>query len=288
MRMMFGLVLVVGLTLAGIAVYMVNGYFSQTQEALKQERELREKTGPLVQVYVMKEPVGYGEAILPEDVATVYWQENSLPEGVFRMEGPEEVSVLFPKGDEIPRYAVRGMVAFEPLLASRVTEPGEAAGLVGKLGPGLGAFTIRVDAASALTGLQPEDKVDVYWTGTPPNADGDVTRLIEAAVQIIAVDEEQMMEGQEGLPRINAVTVAGNRDQVARLAQAQATGRLALSVVRQNAANAEGLVEVTGNSLLGILPQQEEEIVQAPAEKVCTIRTRKAGDTVEVPIPCTN
>ena len=28
--------------------------------------------------------------------------------------------------------------------------------------------------------------------------------------------------------------------------------------------------------------------VEAAAEKVCTIRTRKGGEVVEIPIPCTN
>ncbi len=281
MRMMFGLVLIVGMALAGVAVYMVKGYFGQQAEALAQERELRMKTGNLVEVYVLNKPLSYGDPITPEDVQLIYWQENALPETIFRDE-----AVLFPEGAVGPRYVMRGMETFEPLLASRVTEPGEAAGLTGKLGPGLGAFTISVDASSGLAGLQPEDRVDVYWTGTPPGSNGgDVTRLIEPAVQIIAVDQDPKIEGQETIQTVRTVTVSGTRDQVARLAQAQATGRLALSVVGHGAGDAEGLVEVNGNSLLGITAQ---EVVQVEADKVCTVRTRKGGEAVEIAIPCTN
>ena len=216
-RMMFGLVLIVGLALAGFAVYMVQGYFGQQQAALAQEQELRMKTGNLVEVYVLNKPLGYGDPVTPEDVQKVYWQESALPETIFRDE-----ATLFPVGAKGPRYLMRGMEKFEPLLASRVTEPGEAAGLTGKLGPGLGAFTIRVDASSGLAGLQPEDRVDVYWTGVPPAGGDEVTQLIESAVQIIAVDQDPKVEGQEAMQTVRTVTVSGNRDKIARLAQAQA------------------------------------------------------------------
>jgi pilus assembly protein CpaB len=277
---MFGVVLIVGLALAGFAVYMVQGYFAQQQAALAQEQELRMKTGNLVEVYVLNKPMNYGDPITPEDVQVIYWQENALPEGIFR-----DATTLFPDAAKGPRYLMRGMGAFEPLLASRVTEPGEAAGLTGKLGPGLGAFTIRVDASSGLAGLQPEDRVDVYWTGIPPGGNEEVTKLIEAAVQIIAVDQEPKVEGDDALQMVRTVTVSGTRDKIARLAQAQATGRLALSVVGYGAVAANGKVEVTGSSLLDITA---EEVVQVEADRVCTSRVRKGGEMVETQIPCTN
>jgi pilus assembly protein CpaB len=37
--------------------------------------------------------------------------------------------------------------------------------------------------------------------------------------------------------------------------------------------------------LLGI---EAEAVVEVEAEKVCTIRNRKGGEVVEIPIPCTN
>jgi pilus assembly protein CpaB len=277
---MFGVVLIVGLALAGFAVYMVQGYFEQQQVALAQEQELRMKTGNLVEVMVLNKPLNYGDAITPEDVQVIYWQENALPEGIFR-----DAATLFPEAAKGPRYLMRGMGAFEPLLASRVTEPGEAAGLTGKLGAGMGAFTIRVDASSGLAGLQPEDRVDVYWTGVAPGGNAEVTKLIEAAVEIIAVDQEPKVEGDDAMQMVRTVTVAGDREKIARLAQGQATGRLALSVVGHGAVAANSEVEVTGSSLLNLTA---EEVVQVEAERVCTTRVRKGGAFVDEPIPCSN
>jgi pilus assembly protein CpaB len=277
---MFGVVLIVGLALAGFAVYMVQGYFEQQQVALAQEQELRMKTGNLVEVMVLNKPLNYGDAITPEDVQVIYWQENALPEGIFR-----DAATLFPEAAKGPRYLMRGMGAFEPLLASRVTEPGEAAGLTGKLGAGMGAFTIRVDASSGLAGLQPEDRVDVYWTGVAPGGNAEVTKLIEAAVEIIAVDQEPKVEGDDAMQMVRTVTVAGDREKIARLAQGQATGRLALSVVGHGAVAANSEVEVTGSSLLNLTA---EEVVQVEAERICTTRVRKGGAFVDEPIPCSN
>ena len=58
MRMVFGLVLVVGLALAGFAVYMAQGFISQTEDALAEERAIRERSGPLVEVFVVNKQIG--------------------------------------------------------------------------------------------------------------------------------------------------------------------------------------------------------------------------------------
>ena len=67
MRMMFGLVLLVGMALAGFAVYMAQGYINQTESALNQERAFRAKVGDLVEVYVAAEQLKYGDTLAPDE-----------------------------------------------------------------------------------------------------------------------------------------------------------------------------------------------------------------------------
>ena len=278
MRMVFGLVLVVGLALAGFAVYMAQGFISQTQNALDVERAIREKSGPLVEVYVANKPLNYGDVLTKDDVQLIYWPENALPETIFR-----DPAVLFPEDGKDPRYVVRQMEMFEPVLASKVTEPGQPAGLTGQLAKGMRAFAIKVDVDSGVSGfLQPGDNVDVYWTGQTTGVEGDLTRLIENSVKIVAVD--QVANGERAAAVARTVTVEATPEQVARLAQAQATGRLALSLVGVGDDTLSASVEVDNKGLLGIEAQQ---IVAAEETKVCTIRTRKGGEAVEIPIPCT-
>lgn len=281
MRAVFGLVLLAGVALAGVAVYLAQTFIGQTQAAYLAERELNARAGTLVQVYVVNKPLKYGDALTKDDVQVIYWPEQALPETIFR-----EEAVLFPEGADGPRYVMRSIEAFEPVLATRVTEPGEAAGLIGKLDKGMRAFAIQVGSASGVAGfVQPDDLIDVYWTGSTAETTGEITRLIESSIQIIAVDNATG-EGQDMASNTEAqtVTVAGTPEQIARLAQAQATGRLSMSLVGLDTTAVEGLVEVDEKGLLGLT---EKEVVQVEAAQVCTIKTRKGAEVVEIPIPCT-
>jgi pilus assembly protein CpaB len=284
MRAMFGLVLVAGVALAGAAVYMTKGYINQTQTALAQEKNFREKTGPLVQVYVVNKPKNFGDPITKDDVQQIYWQENALPEGTFQDE-----KVLFPDDGKLPRYVLRQMEKFEPLLAVKVTEPGQAAGLTGLLAKGERAFAIRVDVASGVSGfVQPTDRVDVYWTGVADGQASEMTRLIESALRVVAID--QSADGQAGTATVaRTVTVAASPESIARLAQAAATGKLSLSLVGSGDDVIQAKVEVDNQGLLGIIKEAPPapEVVPEP-DRVCTIKTRKGADVVETPIPCTN
>ena len=72
-------------------------------------------------------------------------------------------------------------------------------------------------------------------------------------------------------------------ERVAALAQAQASGRLTLSLVGAGDDTEVAAVEVDQNELLGI---QEQVKVEREAERVCTVKTRKGAEVVEIPIQC--
>lgn len=277
MRMMFALVLVIGVALAGAAVYMTQGYINQTETALAKEREIRAKTGPLVQVFVVNKDKAYGEVLVKEDLQAVYVQENALPLGVFR-----DVAVLFPEDQaDKKRFVLRAMAKFEFILASRITEPGASVGLTGSLGKGMRAFAIRVDAADF---LQPGDRVDIYWTGSDVSGASEVTRLIGSAVEVIAVNRTDDGGLSAGDLTKRSITVSASPGQIAILAQAQATGRLVLSLVGIDDDTEVGTIEVDANALLGVTAAAPT--VEALPEEVCTIRTRKGAEVIEIPIEC--
>ncbi len=277
MRMIFGLVLAVGLALAGAAVYMAKGYINKTESALQQELQIKAKTGGLVEVYVVTSAKNYGDALTIKDVEKIYWPKNALPEGIYTDE-----AMLFPEEGKQPRYVLRQMEKFEPVMAVKVTEPGQQAGLNGEIEKGMRAFAIKVEAADF---LQPGDRVDIYWTGGVAGVEGELTRLIETTMKIIAVDRNDKKSASDGAIMSRTMTVAATPEQVARLAQAQATGRLVMSLVGMGDEARSGFVEVDSKGLLGITAEQ---VAKVEEDKVCTIRTRKGAEVVEIPIPCTN
>lgn len=280
MRAVFSLVLVAGVALAGSAVYMTQKYFTQSQAELNRERELRAKTGPLVQIFAVNKTKKYGEVLTKEDVQLIFVQQSAMPETAF-----QDPAVLFPDDGKTPRYVSRQMEKFTPVLAETVTEPGRPAGLTGSLEKGESAFAVKVDMASGVAGfVNVGDRVDVYWTGSIGDA-GEMTRLIESGVRVVGVDQQaDNSVASEGVAR--TVTLAAAREQVARLTQASATGRLNLALVGMDAGIDTDGIEVDSNRLLGITPEQAAAAPEP--EKVCTLKTRKGVDVIETPIPCTN
>lgn len=282
MRVMFGMVLVAGIAIAGGAVYMAKDYIGQYQRELAKAEQLRNEIVPTQTVFVATNTLRYGEILKEEDVRSVRWPVDSIPEGSFT-----DLAVLFPEDAEKPRLIVRPMEPNEPIMAIKITEPGEDIGLTTRLEKGMRAFTIRVDVASGVSGfLRPGDKVDVYWTGNIPGENGreNVTMLIRNAVRIIAVDQND--EQVNGARIARTVTVQASPEDVAALAQAQATGKLSLSLV--GAGDDTEVEDITVNqvSLLGL--QIAAPVAKAPEKRVCTMRTRRAGEIAIIEIPCTN
>lgn len=278
MRAIFGLVLIVGLALAGAAVYLAKGYINKTESALQQELQIKEETGGLVKVFVVNKPKDYGDKLTKDDVQMIYWPRNALPEGIFT-----DPAAMFPENAPEPRYVVRPMETFEPILAVKVTAPGEKAGLNGSIELGMRAFAIKVEAADF---LQPGDRVDIYWTGSVDGSGGDITRLIQSTMKIIAVDRKSKDTTAEGQIQNRTMTVAATPEQVGILAQAQATGQLAMALVGTEDQQLSGKIEVDTKGMLGI--EAAQPVAEAAAPKTCTIKTRKGSDVVEIPIPCTN
>ena len=291
MRILFAAVLLLGLGLAAVAIQMARGYVGQTEAALAAERAARADMVPTVTLYVMERPVAYGERLSPEDVRAIRWPGDSVPEGAFVVDGTEtgtrpEGDALFADGGTKPRTVLRAMERHEPVLAAKITAPGEDAGITSRLGEGMRAFAIRVDVASGVSGfVRPGDLVDVYWTG---DREGDeVTRLVEARVPIIAVDQTTD-SGRLEAAVARTVTVETTPLQVASLAQAQATGSLTLSLVGVGDDTVAEAVEVDQRRLLG-LGRPAPEPVAAPApepERVCSVKTRRGGEVSVIPVAC--
>ncbi|PTQ75771.1 Flp pilus assembly protein CpaB [Celeribacter persicus] len=280
MRIIFGLVLVIGVALAGFAVHMTRGYLSTYQAELDREKAMRANMIQTEEIFVVTAPLAYGDPIVPELVKKVRWPLEAMPEGAFRTE--EE---LFPEGPEVTRLALRAIEPMEPLLSVKVTAPGEDAGVASRLSKGMRAFAIKVDVSSGVSGLlRPGDRVDVYWTGRAPGSGEEITKLIESSIPLVAVDQTSNSERQS-TTIARTVTVEATPTQVAALATAQSSGHLSLALVGRNDDTIVSGVEIDKNTLLGI---EEKQVIAVQKERVCTIRTRKGSEIVETPIPCTD
>lgn len=275
MRIVFILVLAVGVGLAGFAVSVAKDRFDQYQAALAEQQDA---ILPTTEILVVTRQLAYGEQLTPEDVQVVRWPAEFVPFGSFA-----SVDELFPSGEDGGmRTVIRVMEQHEPILLTKITAPGEDAGVASRLDEGMRAISLSVNVNSGVSGfLRPGDRVDVYWTGQGRGGEG-VTRLIRTNVQIIAID--QIADEQRNSPTIaRTITVTARPQDVAALTQAQSTGTLTLALVGVGDDSESGTVEVSTSSLLGDI----EEIAQEGPE-VCTVRRRVGNQVVVEQVTCVN
>jgi pilus assembly protein CpaB len=275
MRIVFVLVLIVGVGLAAFAVSVAMERFDQYQTAIAQQRDA---IVPTTDVFVVTRQVRYGEPIRQGDVRAIRWPADHVPFGAFT-----SLEELFPPGSDDPRIALRVMEADEPVLISKVTAPGEDAGVASRLEAGMRALALQVDVTSGVSGfLRPGDRVDVYWTGSGRGGDR-ITRLIRSNVQIIAID--QITDEDRSSPTVaRTITVTAGPADIAALTQAQASGSLTLALVGVGDETISDQVEVSTRDILG----PEEEIAQTVGPEICTVRARRGGELIVQQVPCTN
>lgn len=222
MRLVAIIALVIGLSLAGTAVYFASERFRSMEARLANQR-----TTPgieLVQVAIATRELRFGDRLTREAVRLVAWPKDAQPATAFT-----DLEGLFgPEGSDEFRSIRRVIEPNEPILVSKVTEIGEPAGIAQRLRPGMRAFTIRVDVATGVSGfLSVGDAVDVLWTGNDRGRQ--ITKTIAENVELIAID--QQAEEQRGRVQVaRTVTVEGTRRQVHLLTQASNTGRLTLTL----------------------------------------------------------
>lgn len=150
MKSVFSLMLLVGLILAGVAVYIVQNYVGAYQNAYREAVMENQKARPEIettQVYVANRDIRYGEELADEDFRLIAWSKDAIPEGVF-----DENNPIQKEGDD-RRIALRAMNTNEVILASKITEPGAPAGLISELEEGMHGYAMSVDSLMAVGGF---------------------------------------------------------------------------------------------------------------------------------------
>jgi pilus assembly protein CpaB len=276
MRGIFGLVLVLGVALAGFAVFMINQYLQGQSTALQAAQRAAAQAPVTMQVYALTRPVTYGDLLTADDVRLVPYVRDYLPEGYFASEQD-----LFSAGLDVPRVVVLPMQRDEIVLAAKVTEPGASRGLTALVAPGMRAFPIQGRIASGFGVLRPEDRIDVYWTGRL--RDGrEVTNLIKSGVEIMAVTGDANARGGP-----QSMVVEVTPEDVALLTQAQNSGYLTLSLVGTGDVQVTDRITVDNSALTGEFDSPAVPAAPAAPERGrCFVTQRSGTSAVQVEVEC--
>jgi pilus assembly protein CpaB len=172
----------------------------------------------------------YNAPLTADVLAEAEWPVASVPPGAFSSR-----EALLGAGG---RTVLQAIARSEPLLASKITGPGQRGSLSAVIADGMKAVTIRVDDVLGVAGfVQPGDRVDVILTrndraaanGRPATGSA-YTEAILQGVRVLAIDQVAERAGQPKPAK--AVTIEVDADGAAKVSLGQEIGRLSLALLR--------------------------------------------------------
>ena len=185
---------------------------------------------------VAAQPLRYGAEVTRGSLKEMPWPAGDLPAGAFA-----KIDQVL--ADKQRRLALAAIEPNEPLLATKITGPGQRANLAALLGEGMKAVTVRVDDVVGVGGfVLPGDMVDVILTREAGKGDA-VSDVILQNLRVLAID--QIADAQSAKPAVaRAVTLEVATEQAQRLAVARQVGALSLALrpAGERAAEAAGRV----------------------------------------------
>ena len=186
-------------------------------------------------VVVAAAPLKFATVLAPEMLSEVPWPAEHVPVDTFASK-----TALLASGQ---RVVLANIAKNEPLLASKITGPGQRASLSIMIAEGKKAVTIRVDDVLGVAGfVQPDDRVDVLLTrnervatttttsATKSAAAGVYTDLLLQNIRVLAID--QLAERNLPAKPVKAVTLEVETDDAQKLVLAASVGQLSLALRR--------------------------------------------------------
>lgn len=220
---------VLAIILAGLAVVGTQQFLATERAAISDQ--IRNAVGAVEQpsepkntIVIAREQINFGERISPGKVDEIEWAGSILPEGSFA----KVEDLIVGEEDDVARFAVTTMTVGEPVLASKVTDPGQRAKLSTALSPGKKAISIRVNDVLGVAGfVLPGDRVDVLLTrGRNNNSFVDV--LLQG-VKVLAID--QIADDRKDQPSVvRTVTFEVDTAEAQKLVLGSNVGTLSLAL----------------------------------------------------------
>lgn len=214
----------------------------------------------------------FGTVLKADMLTELPWPAASIPAGSFG-----NMTSLIAGGSRVVTAAI---AKHEPILTSKVSEPGQRPSLALMIQEGKKAVAIRVDDVLGVAGfVQPDDRVDVMLTRAD-RADGRAatanayTDLLLQDTRVLAID--QAADRNTQAKPVKTVTLEVSTEDAQKLVLAASVGQLSLAL-RGSAAGRGGEVRRIGLEDLPRSPHQPE-----PAPVVQSEPQAERGPTVTV------
>jgi pilus assembly protein CpaB len=225
-----------------LAVFVAQSWLHRQAELRLKNMEATQKPVVGRTVVVAGAPLRFGMQLSPQALREVAWPQEAIPAGTF-----ESIQQLMSGGK---RIVLASIEANEPVLASKITGPGQRATLSAVIGQGMRAITIRVNDVEGVAGfVLPGDHVDVLLTRQSDKQNGNNDVVLQN-VKVLAVD--QLADDSSDKPALaKAVTLEVDTSSAQKLSLAASLGMLSLVLRKAGEASVEGTRRVSVGDLVG-------------------------------------
>lgn len=268
------------IVLAGVfgvlAVVLANIWLASQRNAMARTDDVPRDT-----VVVAAVPLKFGDILSDDKLREVAWPAGAVPAGAFK-------TTKEALAGEGTKQALQAIGTNEPVLATKITGPGQRATLSAVLGEGMKAVSIRVNDVLGVAGFVfPGDRVDILLTRTARGDDGADKSFVDVLLQsmkVLAVDQVAD-ESKDSPTVVKSVTLEASTKDAQKLTLAAGAGQLSLALRQAAASKGETTERVTLSDLTGETPEdvakrQAELDKKAAAEAEAAAERKHAEDKI--------
>jgi pilus assembly protein CpaB len=206
-----------------LAVFIAQSWLNSQAEMRVKSLEAQKKQISTKTIVVAGRSLRFGNELSKLSLSEMPWSSDSLPTGSF-----SRIDDVLREGK---RVVLTSIEKNEPILATKITGPGQRATLSAVIGDGMKAVTIRVNDVEGVAGfVLPGDRVDVVLTRQVEkgNATNDV---VLQNIKVLAIDQTAD-ERAEKPSVVKAVTLEVDTVDAQKLALASTIGTMGLLLRR--------------------------------------------------------
>lgn len=255
-----------------LAVFIAQAWLNGQAERRLRSLEAQKKPVATNTIVVAAQRLPFGVELGREHLREVPWSAEAMPQGSFAT-----VSELLSAGK---RVVLAPVEPNEPVLAIKVTGPGQRATLSAIVGEGMKAVSIRVNDVEGVGGfVLPGDRVDVVLTRQLEKGNA-TTEVVLQNARVLAVDQSADDRASKAAVA-KAVTLEVDTVGAQKVWLAASVGSLSLLLRKAGEQNSESTRRVTLDDL-----SKPDRIIPQKSNSVTSVSVQRGGQrqSYEVPV----
>lgn len=255
-----------------LAVFIAQAWLNGQAERRLRSLEAQKKPVATNTIVVAAQRLPFGVELAKEHLREIPWASEALPQGAFA-----KISGFLSAGK---RVVLAPIEADEPVLAVKVTGPGQRATLSAIVGDGMKAVSVRVNDVEGVGGfVLPGDRVDVVLTRQIEKGNA-TTEVVLQNARVLAVDQSADDRTSKAAVA-KAVTLEVDTLGAQKIWLAASVGSLSLLLRKAGEVSSETTRRVTLDDL-----SKPDQVAPKKNNAVTNVSVRRGGQrqSYEVPV----